>query len=121
MNIKPIKTKRDHRAALSRIDALWDAKSKTPEGDELDVLATLVSEYEEKNFPIDTPDPIESIKFRMEQLGLKDADLVSFIGARSKVSEVLNKKRSLSLPMIRKLSNGLKIPAENLIQEYRIR
>jgi len=118
MNIKPIKTKRDHQAALKRIEALWDAKPKTPEGDELDILATLVSSYEDSLFPIDKPMPIEAVKFRMDQMGLEAEDLKPYIGARSKVSEVLNLKRSLSLPMIRKLSVGLKIPAESLIQEY---
>ena len=118
MNIKPINTKKDHRAALKRVERLWDAKPKTLEGDELDILLTLVSAYEEKHFPIPIPKPVEAIKFRMDQLGLSDADLTTSIGARSKVSEVLNLKRPLSLPMIRKLSEGLNIPAENLIHEY---
>ena len=118
MNIKPINTKKDHRAALKRVEQLWDAKPKTLEGDELDILLTLVSAYEEKHFPIPIPEPVEAIKFRMDQLGLSDADLTTYIGARSKVSEVLNLKRPLSLPMIRKLSEGLNIPAENLIHEY---
>ena len=118
MNIKPINTKKDHRAALKRIEQLWDAKPKTLEGDELDILLALVSAYEEKHFPIPIPEPVEAIKFRMDQLGLSDADLTTYIGARSKVSEVLNLKRPLSLPMIRKLSEGLNIPAENLIHEY---
>jgi len=118
MNIKPINTKKDHRAALKRVEQLWDAKPKTLEGDELDILLTLVSAYEEKHFPIPIPEPVEAIKFRMDQLGLSDADLTTYIGARSKVSEVLNLKRPLSLPMIRKLSQGLNIPAENLIHEY---
>ena len=118
MDIKPINTKKDHRAALKRVEQLWDAKPKTPEGDELDILITLVSAYEDKHFPISTPEPVEAIKFRMDQLGLEDADLTTYIGARSKVSEVMNLKRSLSLPMIRKLSVGLNIPAENLIHEY---
>ena len=118
MNIKPINTKKDHRAALKRIEQLWDAKPKTREGDELDILVTLVSAYEDKHFPISISDPVEAIKFRMDQLGLEDADLTTYIGARSKVSEVLNLKRPLSLPMIRRLSEGLNIPAENLIHEY---
>ena len=118
MNIKPINTKKDHRAALKRVEQLWDSKPKTLEGDELDILLTLVSAYEEKHFPIPIPEPVEAIKFRMDQLGLSDADLTTYIGARSKVSEVLNLKRPLSLPMIRKLSEGLNIPAENLIHEY---
>ena len=118
MDIKPINTKIGHRTALKRIEQLWDAKPKTPEGDELDILITLVSAYEDKHFPIPTPEPVEAIKFRMDQLGLEDADLTAYIGARSKVSEVLNRKRALSLPMIRRLSVGLNIPAENLINEY---
>ena len=118
MDIKPINTKIGHRTALKRIEQLWDAKPKTPEGDELDILITLVSAYEDKHFPIPTPEPVEAIKFRMDQLGLEDADLTAYIGARSKVSEVLNRKRALSLPMIRRLSVGLNIPAENLIHEY---
>lgn len=118
MDIKPIKTKADHKSALKRVEELWAAKPKTPEGDELDVLATLIAAYEEAHFPIPAPEPIEAIKFRMEQMGLEDADLTPYVGARSKVSEILNRKRSLSLPMIRKLSEGLNIPAENLIREY---
>jgi HTH-type transcriptional regulator/antitoxin HigA len=118
MTIKPINSKKDYKIALKRIEELWDALPKTPEYDELDVLATLVSVYEEAHITIDKPCPIEAIKFRMDQMGLDDKDLTPFIGARSKVSEVLNLKRSLSLPMIRKLSEGLRIPAESLIQEY---
>ena len=98
-----------HRLALCKVDL---------EGDELDILVTLVSAYEDKHFPISISDPVEAIKFRMDQLGLEDADLTTYIGARSKVSEVLNLKRPLSLPMIRRLSEGLNIPAENLIHEY---
>lgn len=118
MTIKPIRTKKDYHAALKRLETLWDAKPKTPKRDELDVLATLLVAYEEKHFPIAKPTPIEAIKFRMEQMGLKDQDLMPYIGARSKVSEVLNLKRGLSLPMIRNLSYGLNIPPESLIQEY---
>ena len=121
MDIKPIKSKKDYNLALKRIEALWDAKPKSKEGDELDILATLVVAFEELHFAIDQPNPIEAIKFRMDQLDLDDKDLVKYIGARSKVSEVLNKKRSLSLPMIRKLSYGLNIPAESLIQEYQVK
>ena len=120
MDIRPIKTTEDHESALKRIEQLWNARPKTREGDELDILTTLVVAYEEKNTPINEPNPIDAIKFRMDQLGLKDRDLVPFIGARSKVSEVLNCKRGLSLPMIRRLSEGLDIPAETLIQSYRV-
>jgi HTH-type transcriptional regulator/antitoxin HigA len=118
MMIKPINTKTAHKQALKRIEDLWDAEPKTPEGDELDVLATLVSAYEDQHFPISKPEPVEAIKFRMDQMGLADKDLVPFIGARSKVSEVLNLKRALSLPMIRKLSQGLNIPSDSLIKKY---
>lgn len=118
MNIKPIKTRTDHKEALRRIEVLWDAEPETPEGEELDVLATLIAAYEETHYPIPAPHPIDAIKFRMEQLGLNDADLKPYIGARSKVSEVMNLKRPLSLPMIRKLSDGLQIPGQTLIREY---
>ncbi len=118
MNIKPIKTKADHKAALKRAEALWDAEPKTAEGDELDVLVTLIEAYEATHFPIPAPEPIEAIKFRMDQMGLEAGDLKPFIGAKSKVSEVLNLKRPLSLPMIRRLSEGLQIPAQSLIREY---
>ena len=118
MNIKPIKSIHDHRAALARIEELWDAEPNTSEGDELEVWVTLVNEYEEKEFPIEAPDPIEAIRFRMEQLGLIDKDLVPFLGTRSRVSEILNRKRSLSLNMIRNLHAGLRIPLNCLIQDY---
>ena len=118
MNIKPIKTKADHLSAIKRVEELWDAKPKTEESDELDVLVILIAAYEDIQFRISAPEPIDAIKFRMDQLGLKDADLKPYIGARSKVCEVLSLKRPLSLPMIRKLSDGLKIPAQSLIREY---
>lgn len=118
MNIQPIKTETDYQAALQRIEEIFDAEPNTPEGDELDVLTTLVEVYEVRKFVMETPDPVEAIKFRMEQLGLADADLVPFLGQRSRVSEVLNKKRRLSLAMIRNLSHGLDIPLESLVREY---
>jgi HTH-type transcriptional regulator/antitoxin HigA len=117
MTYKVIKTEGDHQRALARIDELMDAEPNTPEGDELELLVTLVELYEEKKYPIDIPDPIEAIKFRMEQLSLNQQALVSFIGSKSKVSEVLNKKRPLSLSMMRALHRGLAIPAEILLQE----
>lgn len=120
MHIKPIKTEADHRAALARIDELWEAEPNTPEGDELEVLVTLVDAYEEAHFPIDVPDPIEAIRFRMEQQGLEDKDLVAFLGQRSRVTEVMNRKRGLSITMIRKLHDGLKIPLECLVKEYQL-
>jgi len=114
---KIIKTEEDYDNALARIDELMDAEPNTPEGDELELLVTLVELYEEKKYPIDMPDPIEAVKFRMEQLGLHQKDLVPFIGSKSKVSEVLNKKRTLSLSMMRSLHKNLRIPAEILLKE----
>ena len=115
MTIRPIRNSSDHESALKRIQALMLAKPGTDDGDELDVLATLVDAYEAKNFPIESPDPIEAIKFRMEQMGLERKDLEPFIGSRARVSEVLNKRRSLSLKMIRTLHEELDIPLEALI------
>lgn len=114
---KIIKTEEEYETTLERIDALMDAVPDTPEGDELELLVTLVELYEEKVYPIDLPDPVEAIKFRMEQQGLKQKDLIPFLGSRSKVSEVLSGKRPLSLAMIRKIHNGLGIPAEVLLQQ----
>lgn len=115
MNIKPIKTEADYDAALSRIDMLMDAEMGTPEGDELDVLATLIEAYEAKQYPISPPDPVEAIKFRMEQAGLNRKDLEPFLGRSGRVSEVLNRQRPLSINMIRKLWKGLQIPLESLV------
>lgn len=117
MNIKPIKSERDYELALERIDELIEARPGTPEGDELDILATIVSAYEDKHFPIDPPDPVEAILFRMEQMGLGRKDLEPLLGGRSKVSEVLNRKRGLSIRMIRALHAKMNIPLENLIGE----
>jgi len=117
MDIKPIRTEKDYHNALKRIEILWDAKPKSTEYDELEVLATLVEAYEEKRHPIDPPDPIEAIRFRMEQLGLSRKDLEPYIGSRGRVSEVLGRKRGISLAMIRKLHRGLGIPAEVLLAE----
>lgn len=118
MQIKPIKNDDDYGVAMRRIAEIFDAEVNTPEGDELDVLTTLVEAYESKNFPIDPPDPVEAIRFRMEQLGLADADLVPYLGQRSRVSEVLHRKRRLTLSMIRNLNHGLDIPLDCLVQEY---
>src|SRR5436309_5244042 len=107
MKIKPIKNNRDYREALKEIDRLMDARSNTPEGDHLDVLVTLVVAWEEKHWPIDSPDPVEAILFAMDQRGLSRRDLEPFIGSRARVAEVLNHKRSLTLPMIRRLHEGL--------------
>ncbi|NYT25524.1 transcriptional regulator [Alcaligenaceae bacterium] len=118
MDIRPIRTETDHKAALKEISRLMESDPDigTPDGDRLDVLATLVQAYEAKHFPIDLPDPVEAIKFRMEQAGLTPKDLEPMIGRRNRVYEVLNRKRSLTLPMIWKLHKELGIPAENLIQ-----
>lgn len=117
MNIRPVKTEGDYDAALERIEALWGAAPGTSEGDELDVLLTLVSVYEQEHHPVPPPSPVEAIRFVMEQKGLRQADLVPFFGSRAKVSEVLNGKRTLTLSMVRALHGGLGIPAEVLIQE----
>lgn len=119
MDIKPIRTKADYRAALKAVESLMAAKPNTPQGDRLDVLVTLIEAYERKNFPIDLPDAVEAIKFRMEQRGLTPKDLESFIGRSNRVYEVLNRKRSLTLAMIRQLHDGLGIPAESLLKERR--
>ena len=117
MIIKPIKTERDYKRALREIDKLMDAKRNTSEGDRLDVLATLVAVWEETHYPIDPPDAVEAIRFAMEQRGLTRRDLEPLIGSRSRVAEVLNRKRSLTLPMIRRLHAGLGIPAESLLYD----
>lgn len=116
-HITPIRTEADHKAALARIDALMDAAAGTVEGDELTVLADLVAAYEAKHFSIDLPTPVEAIRFRMEQAGLEPRDLEPYIGTRSKVSEVLSGKQSLTLPMIRALNKHLGIPAEVLVAD----
>ncbi len=115
MDIKPIKTEQDYRDAISRIEILWGSKKDTPEGDELDLLVTLVESYEMKYYPIAPPDPIDAILFRMEQMGMTKADMVKYLGSQSRVSEILNKKRSLTLKMVKSLYKGLKIPAEILL------
>ncbi len=115
MNISPIKSKRDYERALSRIEHLMDAKPGTKAGDELDVLTTLVEAYEAKHHAIFPPDPIEAIKFRMDQLGMTRKDLEAMLGGRGRVSEILSGKRGLSLEMIRRLHRRLRIPLESLI------
>lgn len=117
MEIKPIKTDADYRAALKEVESLMSAKPNTPEGAKLDVLVTLIEAYEHKHFPLDLPDPIEAIKFEMEQKGLTIKDLEPMIGKSNRVYEVLNRKRPLTLNMIRKLHQELGIPAESLIKE----
>jgi len=117
MNIKPIKTAADYRAALREVESLMTAAPNTPEGEKLDVLVTLIEAYERKHFPLDLPDPIEAIKFEMEQRGLTIKDLEPMIGKSNRVYEVLNRKRSLTLKMIWKLHQELGIPAESLIKQ----
>jgi HTH-type transcriptional regulator / antitoxin HigA len=117
--LKPIRSEADHRAALAEIEALWGAPSGTPEGDRLDVLATLIESYEAQHHPIDPPDPIEAIRFRMEQQGLTRKDLEEIIGTRTRIAEVLSRKRGLSIGMIRRLHDKLGIPAEILIRPSR--
>lgn len=116
MNIKPIKTDADYRAALKEIESLMMAQSDTPDGEKLDVLVTLVEAYESKHYPLDLPDPVEAIKFEMEQKGLTIKDLEPMIGKSNRVYEILNRKRSLTLSMIRRLHQELNIPAESLIK-----
>ncbi len=118
MSIKPIKSESDYNATLLRLEIIFDEKPGTSEGDELEILSLLVDKYENENFPIDLPDPIEAVKFRMEQLGLRQKDLAKTLGFKSRVSEILNKKRKLSLNMIRKLHDQLNIPTRILIKEY---
>lgn len=118
MRIKPIRTKKDHENALKRIDELWGCKKNSPEGEEFEILLTLTEKYEDDHYPIPPPDPIEAIIFRLEQMNLTRAELVKFIGYKSRVSEILAGKRKLTLPMIRTLNKKLKIPAEILIKQY---
>ena len=119
--VKPIKTRRDYESAMKVMERLWGARAGTPEGDRLDVLATLIDAYEAKHFPMDPPDPIEAIKFRMEQRGLTRKDLARILGTRTRVSEILNRRRNLSIGMIRDLHEKLGISAEVLIRPTRIR
>jgi HTH-type transcriptional regulator/antitoxin HigA len=117
MNIKPIKTEPDYKEALARIEELWDAEPNTKKGDELSILAILVENYENEKYKILAPDPIEAIKFRMDQSGLKKTDLARYLGGRNRSTEILNRKRSLSVRMMRALHNKLKIPAASLLAE----
>ena len=116
MEIVPIKTNEDYRRTLKEIEGLMTAKQGTPAGDRLDVLVTLVEAWEARNYPIDLPDPVDAIRYHMEQNGLAPKDLVEYFGSRNRVYEVLNRRRPLSLKMIRRLHHGLGIPAESLIK-----
>ena len=115
MEIRPIKTEQDYNDSIKRIEELWGAKKDTPQGDELDLLATLVESYEMKHYPIAPPDPVDAIKFRMEQMEMTKADMVKYLGSQSRVSEVLNRKRKLTLSMVKSLYKELRIPAEILL------
>ncbi len=118
MEIKPIKSDRDYNRALKRLELIFDAKPGSSEGDELEVLGILIEQYENEHFPIGMPDPIEAIKFRMEQLGYTQGDLANIVGLKSRASEILSRKRKLTLEMIRQLHDSLKIPTDVLIQSY---
>ena len=118
-DLKPIRSETDYDEALTEIENLWGAKAGTPEGDRLDILATLIDAYEAKTYPMDPPDPVEAIRFRMEQQGLTRKDLEPMIGPRNRVADVLNRKRSLSIDMIRQLHSRLGISAEVLIRPSR--
>jgi HTH-type transcriptional regulator/antitoxin HigA len=118
MEWKVIKTEKDYQKAIKRLDLIFDAVRNTKQGDELELLSLLIDKYELEKVPIDFPDPIEAIKFRMEQLGYKQKDLAEALGLKSRVSEILNRKRKLTLDMIRKLNAELGIPTEVLVREY---
>lgn len=118
MEIKPIKNEKDYNQALERLETIFDAMPGTPESDELEVLGILIDQYENEHFPIGLPDPIEAIKFRMEQMGYNQNDLANIVGLKSRASEILNRKRKLSLEMIRQLHERLNIPTDVLIQIY---
>lgn len=118
MTLKVIKSEKDYQKALKRLEVIFNAKKGSRDGDELELLSLLIDNYEKEKYPIDLPDPIEAIKFRMEQLGYKQKDLAEAMGLKSRVSEILNRKRKLTLDMIRKLHEVLGIPTEVLVKEY---
>ena len=120
MNIKPIRTESDYRLTLHRLELIFDAEIGTPDSDEADILGLMVDEYEKKHYPIDAPDPIEAIKIRMEEMQLKQLDLVDAIGGKSRVSEILNRKRKLTVDMIRNLTQKLNLSPELLIGDYQL-
>ncbi|MFZ4706146.1 MAG: helix-turn-helix domain-containing protein [Bacteroidales bacterium] len=120
MNLKPIKSESDYKQALNRLEVIFDAAIGTPECDEVDILGLIIDEYEKKHYPIEAPDPIEAIKIRMEEMHLKQIDLVDVIGGKSRVSEILNRKRKLTVDMIRKLTTKLNLSLELLINDYQL-
>ena len=115
MEIRPIKTENDYNLAIQRIEKLWGANKNSPNGDELDLLCTIVEAYEIKHFPVLPPDPVDAIIFRMEQMNMTKSDMAKYIGSQSRVSEILGRKRQLTLKMVKSLYKGLKIPAEILL------
>jgi HTH-type transcriptional regulator/antitoxin HigA len=119
MDLKVIKTEKEYYQALKRLEAIFDSPVDTPEGDEADILGLLIEKYEDEHYPIEAPDPIEAIKFRMEQMNMDNRDLAKVIGYKSRVSEIFNRKRKLSLKMIRTLHDKMKIPYESLITDYK--
>jgi HTH-type transcriptional regulator/antitoxin HigA len=120
MNLKPIKTEQDYQAALKQMESVFDAKEGNAESDLADILALMIDDYEQKYYPIESPDPIEAIKVRMEEMNLKQVDMVNIIGTKSRVSEVLNRKRKLTLEMVRNLKKHLNIPSDVLTNEYNL-
>jgi HTH-type transcriptional regulator / antitoxin HigA len=120
MNLKPIKTEQDYQKALKRLKEIFDAKIGTEESDETDILGLMIDDYEKKHYPIEAPDPIEAIKIRMEEMNLKQKDLADALGGKNRVSEILNRKRKLTLEMIRKLTTKLNISAGVLISDYEL-
>ena len=118
MNIKVFKTEEEYNQALKRLEIIFDAPADSPEGDEAELLVLLIEKYEDENYPIETPNPIDAIKFRMEQMNMDNKDLAKIIGYKSRVSEIFNRKRKLTLKMIRNLHEKLKIPYESLITNY---
>ncbi len=120
MELRPIKTETDYRKALKRLEEIFDAKLDTPESDELEILGLMVDDYENKHYPIEAPDPIEAIKIRMEEMNLKQVDLIPEIGGKSRVSEILNRKRRLTVGMIRKLATRLNLSSNLLIKDYQL-
>ena len=119
MKIKVIKTEEEYHIALKRLEVVFDSPADTPEGDEADILGLLIEKYEDEHYPIEAPDPIEAIKFRMEQMNMDNNDLAKVIGYKSRVSEIFNRKRKLNLRMIRNLHEKMKIPYESLISDYK--
>ncbi len=120
MELNPIKKEADYKAALKRLEEIFDAKPGTPESDELEILGLMVDDYENKHYPIEPPDPIEAIKIRMEEMHLRQVDLIPEIGGKSRVSEILNRKRRLTVEMIRKLAARLNLSANLLIKDYQL-